>query len=112
MWTDEPVTPRAADGKASRSRRVCVGTAQRFGAGRAGRNCSQAFCFKVGDGIVDQDGKRCRVISVDTADLKNSYELEYPNGVKLWAAESALAADATVRPAAQPECRRKARSLE
>ncbi len=56
----------------------------------AGRVCSQAFRFKVGDEVVDQDGKRCRVVSVDTEDLEKPYELEYLNGSEFWAAESAL----------------------
>jgi hypothetical protein len=82
----------------------CRGTAQRFGASHAGRVCSQAFRFKVGDDVVDQDGERCRVVSVDTEDFAKPYELEYPNAVKFWAAESALTAanDSTVRPTAQP----------
>jgi hypothetical protein len=58
----------------------------------------------VGDDVIDQDGERCRVVSVDTEDFEKPYELEYPNGSKFWAAESALTAatDSTVRPTAQP----------
>jgi hypothetical protein len=56
----------------------------------AGRFCSQAFRFKVGDDVVDQDGERCRVVSVDTEDLEKPYELEYLNGSEFWAAESAI----------------------
>ncbi len=80
----------------------CPKTAQRFGASHAGRFCSQAFRFKVGDDVVDQDGERCRVVRVDTEDFEKPYELEYPNGSKFWSAESALTAAATVRPRAQP----------
>jgi hypothetical protein len=56
----------------------------------AGCFCSQAFRFKVGDDVVDQDGERCRVVSVDAEDFEKPYELEYPNGSKFWAAESAI----------------------
>ena len=44
----------------------------------------------MGDDVVDQDGERCRVVSVDTEDFEKPYELEYPNGSKFWAAESAI----------------------
>jgi hypothetical protein len=44
----------------------------------------------VGDEVVDQDGERCRVVSVDTEDSEKPYELEYPNESKFWAAESAI----------------------
>ncbi len=50
----------------------------------------QAFRFRVGDYVVDQDGERCRIVSVDTEDFEKPYELEYPNGSKFRAAESAL----------------------
>jgi hypothetical protein len=52
--------------------------------------CWQAFRFKVDDDVVDQDGERCRVVRVDTEDFEKPYELEYPNGSKFWAAESAI----------------------
>ncbi len=44
----------------------------------------------MGDEVVDQDGERCRVVSVDTEDSEKPYELEYPNESKFWAAESAI----------------------
>jgi hypothetical protein len=52
--------------------------------------CSQAFKFKAGDDVVDQNGGRCRVVSVDAENLEKPYELEYPNGSKFWAAESSI----------------------
>jgi hypothetical protein len=83
--------------RSRRRRRRRLPTARRAAARRdraaeriAGRVCSQAFRFKVGDDVVDQDGERCRVASVDTEDLEKPYELEYPNGSKFWAAESAI----------------------
>jgi hypothetical protein len=79
-----------------------TGVGSELSAAQCGHTCSQAFRFKVGDDVVDQDGERCRVVSVDTEDFEKPYELEYPNGVKFWATESALTADATVRPTAQP----------
>jgi hypothetical protein len=84
--TDEPVTPRAADSHKASRRRVRSDEA----AAALDRVCSQAFRFKVGDDVVDQDGERCRVASVDTEDFEKPYELEYPNGSKFWAAESAI----------------------
>ncbi len=44
----------------------------------------------MGDDVIDQDGERCRVVSVDTEDFEKPYELEYPNGSKFWAAESSI----------------------
>jgi hypothetical protein len=87
----EPVAPRAA-GAHKASRRVFATrcAAGFFGSGGAGRFCSQAFRFKVGDNVVDQDGERCSVVSVDAEDFEKPYELEYPNGSKFWAAESAI----------------------
>jgi hypothetical protein len=35
----------------------------------AGRFCLQALRFKVDDDVVDQDGERCRVVSVDAEDF-------------------------------------------
>jgi hypothetical protein len=46
----------------------------------------------VGDEVVDEDGERCRVVGMDPADAEKPYELEYPNGSKYWAAESAIRA--------------------
>ena len=64
-----------------------------------GRVCAQALRFQVGDEVFDPDGERCNVVSVDAEDFEKPYELEYPDGVKFWAAESTLAAatDAAVR---------------
>ena len=60
---------------------------------RSSRRCClrcQALRFKTGDEVVDLDGERCRVVDVDPADADKPYELEYPNGSRYWAAESAI----------------------
>jgi hypothetical protein len=46
--------------------------------------------FKVGDEVVDEDGERCRIRSIDPEDAEKPYELEYPSGAVYWAAPSGI----------------------
>jgi hypothetical protein len=50
----------------------------------------QGFEFKVGDEVIDADGERCRIRSIDPEDADVPYELEYSGGKSYWVAESGL----------------------
>jgi hypothetical protein len=54
--------------------------------------------FEVGGEVVDEDGERCRIRSIDPEDVEKPYELEYPSGAVYWAAQSGISELADAAP--------------
>jgi hypothetical protein len=55
-----------------------------------GWHCQERLEFKVGDEVIDQDGERGRIKSIDPEDAEKPYEVVYSSGEAYWTAASAL----------------------
>jgi hypothetical protein len=53
-------------------------------------HCQESLEFQVGDEVIDQDGERGRIQSIDPEDAEKPYEVVYSTGEAYWTGVQAL----------------------